>query len=260
MLHDLQSTLASLHAGTNEEFLEQLADLEEERDQELVRLSLWEAYQIDRAERDYQREITLANEEYTNMTLLVRERLMGHLESQRKRLREDKTLLDIANDRLMFLSGSSGYSDVNNEASGPPNGGAPHSPGPGFIMSSERRSLRRRDNGSALEDMSGISGGEGRNGGYGSATLGTGSTGGGAGAGGKRRTPISRATGSGEDSFLSDRDALEGILFAKGRDAPTGTGRQSKPSYQAPAPLRNEDVQDDLNQLRAAIGTLRRKR
>lgn len=279
MLHALQSTLSSLHAGNNEEFLEQLADLEEHRDEELTRLNLWESYQIDRTEREYQREIAAANEEYTKMTLLVRERLMNHLETQRKRLREDKTLLDIANDHLVFLSGSYCYSssgDANN-ANGNANGnrtsngyysggasGTPHSPGPSFALSSERRSLRRRDNGSALEDMSGISGGEGRNtGGYGSATRGSGS-GRGDGAtstGGKRRKPGSRANASGEDTFLSDRDALEGILFSKGKDLVTGpgTGRQSR-SYQPPAALKNDDVQDDLNQLRVAATSLKRKR
>lgn len=286
MLHALQSTLSSLHTGNNEEFLEQLADLEEHRDEELTRLNLWESYQIDRTEREYQREISAANEEYTKMTLLVRERLMNHLESQRKRLREDKTLLDIANDHLVFLSGSYGYSPSGDASNNVPNGnangngsangyysggasGTPHSPGPSFALSSERRSLRRRDNGSALEDASGMSGGEGKNGGdYGSAAArGTGSAGRGDGGatstgGAKRRKVGSRAVVSGEDTFLSDRDALEGLLFNKGKPVAAsgaGNGRQSR-SYQPPAGLKNEDVQDDLNQLRIATTPLKRKR
>lgn len=284
MLHALQSTLSSLHSGKNEEFLEQLADIEEHRDAELTRLNLWEAYQIDCAEQEYQREIAAANEEYTKLTLLVKERLMTRLETQRKRLREDKALLDIANDHMVFLSGSYGYSgsvaqpETEGKSNGTTNGyysggasGTPNSPGLGFAFANERRHLRRRDvaTASALEDMSGLSGGEGR-GGYTSATRGNGSTrdGGATSSGGKRRKVGGGfMTGaSGDDMLLSDREALEGILFSKDRDTAGsrhggghGSGRQSK-SYQPPAPLKNEDVVDDLTQLRAAALSLKRKR
>lgn len=249
MLHELQNTLASLHAGTNEDLLEQVADLEEHRDQELVRLNLWEAYQIDRAEREYEKEITQANEEYTKMTLEVKEQLLNHLEGQRKRLREDKSLLDIANDHLMYLSGS-WYADASGNGPGTGTGGA-STPNPiPSLLASERRSLRRRDIGSGFEEVSGMSGGEGRE--YGSGATSTGP---------KRRKPLGRATGSGEDSILSDRDALGGLLSARGRGAQSGTavGRPSK-SFQPPAALKSEDVQDDLNQLRAAAASLKRKR
>lgn len=247
MLHDLQNTLASLHAGTNEGLLEQVADLEEHRDQELVRLNLWEAYQIDRAEREYEKEITQANEEYTKMTLEVKEQLLNHLEGQRKRLREDKSLLDIANDHLMYLSGS-WYAEASN---GPGSGGTTSTPNPILgLLASERRSLRRREIGSGFEELSGMSGGEGRE--YGSGATSTGP---------KRRKPLGWATGSGEDSILSDRDALGGLLFARGRGAQSGAavGRPSK-SFQPPAALKSEDVQDDLNLLRAAAASLKRKR
>lgn len=284
MLHTLQNTLSSLHSGTNEEVLEQLADIEEKRDQELTRLNLWESYQIDRTEQEYQREIASANEEYTKLTLLVKERLMARLESQRKRLREDKALLDIANDHMVFLSGSYGYSQTNGEIpenSGTRNGnsnvnlangyysggasGTPNSPGLGFAaFANDRRHLRRNNaTASALEDASGVSGGEGR-GGYGSARAdGTGSGTGGASGSGKRRKVGVRANLSGDEVVASDRDALEGILFSKDRDmasaVTTTNGRQSK-SYQPPAMMKNEEVVDDLNQLRTAAISLKRKR
>lgn len=286
MLHTLQSTLSSLHSGKNEEFLEQLADIEEHRDAELTRLNLWEAYQIDCAEQEYQREIASANEEYTKLTLLVKERLMARLENQRKRLREDKALLDIANDHMVFLSGTFGYSSSTAEVAETRNGGTangntangyysgggasgtPASPGLGYAsLANERRHLRRRDHAtaSALEDMSGMSAGEGR-GGYGSATRGNGGRDSGRGDGGALSSGSKRRKGgrnaSGDDMLLSDRDSLEGILFSKDRDLAAsgpGGGRQSK-SYQPPAPLRNEDVLDDLNQLRAAAVSLKRKR
>lgn len=284
MLHTLQSTLSSLHSGTNEEVLEQLADIEEKRDQELTRLNLWESYQIDRTEQEYQREIASANEEYTNLTLLVKERLMARLEAQRKRLREDKALLDIANDHMVFLSGSYGYSSANGE-NGSGNGrngnansnsangyysGGPVSNSSGIGYAIDRRHLRRRDHAStsAMEDVSGVSGGEGR-GGYSSATRMEGRAGYGSArdsgtlsSSSKRRKVGSRANPSGDDMLPSDRDALEGILFSKDRDMATtgpGNGRQSK-SYQAPAPLKNDDVQDDLNQLRLGASSLKRMR
>lgn len=126
MLHALQSTLSSLHSGKNAEFLEQLTDIEELRDQELMRLNLWESYQIEQTESEYQREISLANEEYNRTTQLVKSRLMARLESQRKRLREEKAYLDIANENNMFLTlnngsamaynnnGNSGYTSAAN--------------------------------------------------------------------------------------------------------------------------------------------------
>lgn len=323
MLHALQSTLSSLHAGTNPEFLEQLADLEETRDEELLRLRLWEEYRIDRTETEYQREVEAANEEYGRLTLLVKERLMERLENQRKSLREDKALLDIANDHMVFLNsayanGSSGYyssnyhsNSINNNALNANNSGHygntnssannnngnnsnTEDPGnmstrygngyysggggagsPGFYAS-ERRHLRRRgDHGttSAIDDVSGMSGNEGRSG-YGSAA-GRRTDGGTGGGSSKRRKVGGRGLQSGgEDGVLqSDKETLEGILFHTNNGGANGTGsaangssshhssisRPSK-SYQPPAALKSEDVQNDLTQLRVAVSSIRRKR
>lgn len=104
MLHALQSTLSSLHTGKNSEFQERLTDIEEARDAELVRLSLWEGYEVKRTEAEYGREVAAANDEYNRMTQLVKERLMARLEAQRKKLREEKAYLDIANDHSMVLT------------------------------------------------------------------------------------------------------------------------------------------------------------
>lgn len=194
MLHTLQSTLSSLHTGKNGEFQEQLTDIEELRDQELLRLNLWEAYQIERTEQEYQREIAAANDEYNRMTQLVKERLMARLEAQRKKLREEKAYLDIANENNMFLSGGlgpggypshpaqpyssfpqntvylSGYTSGGNAtatagyvSNGGDVSGGNNSPSLGSLYGfpGERRSLRRRElmNASAFEEMSGLSAG-----------------------------------------------------------------------------------------------------
>ncbi|ANB14664.1 Sds3p [Sugiyamaella lignohabitans] len=116
MLRTLQSTLYSLHVGDNPEFLEELTDLEEVRDEQLVMLYLWEKYQIERADHEYNQDVELANEEHRQMTDMVKEKLMAKLESQRRKLSEDKTLLDIANDHSFFLSSSGLYHSERNSA------------------------------------------------------------------------------------------------------------------------------------------------
>lgn len=114
MLHNLQSTLSSLHSGRNTEFLDELTDMEERRDEELVRLNLWEKYQIERVEEEYQREVESANQDYNKMILNVKDRLLVRLENQRKRLREEKAYLDIANENNLFLNGNDSSYGGNN--------------------------------------------------------------------------------------------------------------------------------------------------
>ncbi|ONH70174.1 Transcriptional regulatory protein SDS3 [Cyberlindnera fabianii] len=65
-------------------------DFEEERDLELVRLALFEKYEIDRAEKDFYEEVEMANKEHDEMVKLVKERLYASLERQVKQLKEDK--------------------------------------------------------------------------------------------------------------------------------------------------------------------------
>ncbi|ODQ66173.1 hypothetical protein NADFUDRAFT_51438 [Nadsonia fulvescens var. elongata DSM 6958] len=108
MLHALQSTLSSLHAGTNDQFLETLTDIQENRDQELVRLSVWESYQIASCQREYDQDTHQAHDEYEAMTQMVKDRLVRRIEGQKKSLREDKALLDMANDHNFLLNGSYG--------------------------------------------------------------------------------------------------------------------------------------------------------
>lgn len=334
MLHTLQSTLSSLHTGKNADFQEHLTDIEELRDMELMRLNLWESYQIEQTEEEYQREIASANDEYNRMTQLVKERLMARLEAQRKKLREEKAYLDIANENNMFLSAaSSNLSGYQSYPSAPGNnntsmlngayGGTPAS----FYLSNamagytsgggtagyasnggdvsggnnspsltmygfpgERRSLRRRElmNASAFEEMSGLSasgGGPGAGGnisggerGYGSSStskrrkgaagrgIGASAVGGGASSvAGASSAAGAAGNASGDDFGLSDRDALEGILFSRERDlgnnqTHSGAQGRSSKSYQPPTSLKPEDAAGDLAELRTASTALKRKR
>jgi hypothetical protein len=248
MLQNLQMTLFTLHVGRNEEFLDEIADFEEARDENLVMLYLWEKYQMEASEREYEEAVAAANEEHESMTQMVKDRLMARLESQKKKLSEDRALLDIANDHSFNL------------AQGPMSAlTAPGSPGGigGLSSAFERRNLRgRRDYG---ED-SGMSGGEGgkstafmasdygssrrRGGGVGAGGIGGGS---GYGAGGGNRT------GASDAEAFSDRD-LEGVLFAKEREAPTT--RHSSKSYQCVRVLKPDEAMDDIMTIRAGVKKL----
>jgi Sds3-like len=219
MLHNLQSTLYSLHVGENLEYLEELADMEESRDEGLVTLYLWQKYQMERADQEYQKDVESANQEHANMTAFVKDKLMQRLESQRKKLSEDKALLDIANDHSFFLSAMS------------PGGGmaVPGSPSGNNASSLDRRSLRRREY--IADDYSGVSGGEGKGSGFASS---------------RRRF---NGTGASDQEVLSDRD-LEALW---GKDRETPNTRHASKSYQGVAALKPEEAMEDLNLIRNAV-------
>ncbi|CAN6653470.1 transcriptional regulatory protein Sds3p [Trichomonascus vanleenenianus] len=231
MLHTLQTTLTSLHTGANAEFQERLHDIEERRDYELVKLRLYEQYLIERAEGEYHKQVEQAHEEHEQMMQMVKERLMSRLEAQRKKLREDKALLDIANDHSVFLSydrGGPPASTDNNTAAGL----APGSPQNGGASSDHRRRRRRQEMSAAAtyDELSALSGD------------------------GKSSQP-KRARGSGGNrtgaSDGSDRDVLEGVLFAKERDVPTT--RHTSRSYQGVPPLKPDEAMEDIALIRSLI-------
>lgn len=105
MLQNLQQSLTSAHAGSNPLVEESVVDSAEERDFELVRLRLWEEYQVQRAQRDYQDEVDKANREHDELVKRVKERLYASLERQVKQLKEDKILLDLANTHSYSMEG-----------------------------------------------------------------------------------------------------------------------------------------------------------
>jgi hypothetical protein len=225
MLHGLQTTLSSLHGGVNPEFLEEVADIEEKRDYELTRLELWEQYQIDRTLTEYQREVEQAEQEYKQMMQMVRDRLVGRLEAQRKKLREDKALLDIANDHSVFL-------DSQHQGNG--NGTTLLAPGsPGL----DRRNTRRRGE-NTHDELSGMSGAET------TATTKSRRGGGGRSGAGNKST-----AGPSDIEGLSDRD-LEGVLFARERDAPST--RHTSRSFQGVSVLKADDALQDLALIRSS--------
>lgn len=97
LLHNLQTTLATIQQGTNEDYVDQKAELEENRDYELTRLRLWEEYQVKRVETEYKEDVARAKENYDLMIKLLKEKFYDKLQQQVKQLKEDKLLLNLVN-------------------------------------------------------------------------------------------------------------------------------------------------------------------
>ncbi|KAK9452744.1 Sds3-like protein [Dipodascopsis uninucleata] len=214
-LQSLQTTLAALHAGTDPEYLEGITDFEEERDAELVTLFLYEQFLISRAEREYDKDVSAAEEEYLVMARSMRERLLLRLEGQRKKLKEDKEMLDIANDHSLLLS-VAGYPQSPGSGSG----------GGGMMSVGERRkNLRRRGELSAIAAESGGSS--------------------------KRR----KRNGKDRDevaAFWSDREPLP---FGNYRDdavsgSGSGASRHREKPFGGLSALKPEEINEDLSILR----------
>lgn len=100
ILHNLQTTLATIQHGTNPEYLDKKAELEELRDYELTRLRLWEEYQVKRVDDEYKEEIAKAKQNYDMMIKLLKEKFYDKLLRQVKQLKEDKLLLNLVNASL----------------------------------------------------------------------------------------------------------------------------------------------------------------
>lgn len=262
VLRSLQSALYTLHVGDNQEFLDEITNIEETRDEGLVTLYLWEQYQIECSRREYERDVESANAEHQQMTQLVRGKLMSRLEAQRKKLNEDKALLDIANDHsLSFDSYGKGHnssSKHNNNHTSHTNlpGSPPYSGGEGGGSGSRRSTRRRREIQGGYEDYSGLSGGESTSRYYSrrrthnndshSATSeveGSGLGGGGGGTG----------AGSSHGGLASDKADLEGVLFSRDLDSSTPHTRHTSKAYHGLPALKSEDAMSDIMLIRRSV-------
>ncbi|KAG5363215.1 Transcriptional regulatory protein [Yarrowia sp. B02] len=244
MLRTLQNTLSSLHAGSNMDFLEKLVDLEETRDKGLVQLKLWEQYQLDAVDSEYDAEVAVAEDDYARMVKMVQERLMSRITLQRKRLREDRAVLDIANDNMLLLSGAGTRGSYGNDMSLDDRGSSPFLSAGDFERRPVRRSRITQTNDYDDSAMSGRESGSSKRR-----------------RGGTTENDGYRSGGiPSEDNAFSDRDGgLEGLLF-KGEESERpgrgqgghGSSRHSR-SYQGVTPLKTDDAKDDLNQIKAGI-------
>lgn len=226
MLQALQQKLMTAHAGTNEEMKKKYMDLEEERDYELVRLRLWEEYQADRAEKEFQEAVEKANKEHDEMVKVVKERLYASLEKQIKQLKEDKVLLDMANSHSYNMDTAI---DLHKNTRSQQSLKESSISTMGYGSDRTRAHRRRHDYTSQAEDTNASANESGNT----SA----------AGGGRRKKTRYSSA----EESWLSDGD-LSSLLFGDRKDKPST--RHSNKSYQPPNSLKNEEISEDLNFLR----------
>lgn len=135
ILRNLQTTLASIQQGTNQDYLDKKEGLEEVRDYELTRLRLWEEYQVKRVDEEYKEDIARAKQNYDMMIKLLKEKFYDKLQRQVKQLKEDKLLLNLVNASLW---NSSSTQDANVSA-------LSAAAAASSININDRRSLRKRE-------------------------------------------------------------------------------------------------------------------
>lgn len=297
LLHNLQTTLATIQQGTNEDYRQKKNDLEETRDYELTRLRLWEEYQVKRVEDEYKEDISKAKENYDMMIKLLKEKFYDKLQKQVKQLKEDKLLLNLVN-ASSWNTGSSQDSTVSALTA---------AAAASSINLNDRRSLRKREFHSRFtsgeaDDLS--------DSGLGSSAANAFLRGSGSGAGSpgyvssasnKRRrhyatrylsndelsSGLTTSTGnnynngpkmasagvsSGNDSNLSDKDydALNSLImnneeggvsqiFAQSKNSGRPNTRGSNKQFVGVQGLKLEELNDDLKLLRNAISVKKEK-
>lgn len=220
IMHRLQSKLLALHKGTDPEYLERLADLEEMRDYRLTELFLWENYQIEQAQKQYEKETAAIIESHENMMKTVRQKLKARLESQRKRLAEDRALLNVSSDHSFFASAANPIIPTIRSAA------------VAALSGNERRTLRRRDV-SLNSDLSGTE---------------TGST--------RRRGAVNHSDDSNPSGTNAGNDRMDLDLLRE-MDHPRGRGAAK--SYNGVKTLKNEEGLSDLAEIAENARHLKRR-
>jgi len=230
LLYTMQCQLYDIHNGSDAEYLERVTDLEEMRDYRLTELFLWEQYQLKQAQKQYEEETSAAIAHHEQMMTMVRQKLKARLENQRKRLAEDRSLLNVGTDQSFFAFAANPMIPTTRSAAAV------------SLSGTDRRTLRRRDV-NLPSDLSGLSGTEspGFNGGSGH---------------GSRRTRM----GQSDDSALSgtnngtDRMDLELL-----KDIESPRGRGAGKSYNGVKTLKNDEGLADLAEISDSMRQLRRK-
>lgn len=280
-LHSLQNDLATLQQGNNPHLLEARESMEEDRDNELTRLRLWEEYQVKRSEIEYQLDLSTAKDNHDKMIKLIKEKLYDKLQNEIKQLKEDKLLLNLVNANSWNNSQYQPSQDATTVAL---NAVAGHA-------LQDRRSLRKREFGPRFtageaEDLSDSGGSGFLNGGkgyisssgkrrrhyatrYSSNDEMSGTTT--AGAGGSSKLSHQHngsGASSGNDSNLSDKDydALNTIIMnyedggvslilKDNHQANTNkTNTRTQKQFVGVSGLKPEELNDDLTLLRNATG------
>lgn len=262
-LHELQYKLATLHNDKNTTYQAHITDLAELRDSDLVRLRLWEEYQVHCVTGDFHHDYENTKQEYEKCVDLVRTRLVERYQKAITQLKEDKALMDLSpltsaqtlnytphNLRDNSHHNHNNYSLLNSgEMSVAETGG--------FLQyNSDRRSRRRRN-----DFFNATTNGEESND---SATGGNQST-----SSVKRKKvtdkmgPIYSHNNSSADEsqgLFTDDQSLNQLIYGKDfthlHKTSKSSTRHSSKTFQGLSGLKPEEVNEDLDVLRSALSTM----
>ncbi|KAG7695858.1 hypothetical protein KL951_003383 [Ogataea haglerorum] len=264
-LIQLQYKLSSLHAGDNPQYMQRIRDFEEVRDAELVRLKLAEEYQVQLINKQFKEDYDSAVQERERVVQLLKEKLHERILKKIKQLKEDKALIDIA---TTSSSHTASRYTTNGSAHRENGYNSGFESSTSFFFPGERRS--RRTHNKRYDGSLNLSNAEDS---YDSGT-GTGTATGYASSSSRKRQKPSRHLGghvvrngdvssAGEESsnslkVLTDNPELNEFLYGEEfikRQEKANT-RHSTRSYQGCPGLKPEEVNEDLNLLRGAIGAI----
>lgn len=267
LLHNLQTKLATLQQGSDPELVHTWTTFSEQRDYELLRLRLWEEYQVKMVEEQYQDDVVRANANRDNMIRLIKEKLYDKMQRQIKQLKEEKLLLNLVNaslwsthnaelaantaaltaaaasigDRRLLRKRELSTKFTAGEAEYLSDGGSGNtSAAVGYISASGKRRRHYATRYSSNDESSGMTSGAGK---------------------------TTAAASSGNDSNLSDKDydALNSLIMDNDdggaslvmldhREQAKVNTRAAHRQFLGPQGLKAEELNDDLELLRAATG------
>ncbi|CDK29111.1 unnamed protein product [Kuraishia capsulata CBS 1993] len=257
-LNHSQKRLSTLHSEENEEFLGKVVDFEEDRDHELVRLRLWEEYQVGCVTRSFKEDYEKSKEDYDKVIKMIKEKLYERIQKKIKQLKEDKALMDIASNSVSpsryHFNGTSAYDSADGQNSS-------------SFFNAERRTRRKRNDGMVGANSGGDESNDSATGG--GATSATGARG--SGVGGRSRKVASHGAGSGssrnnssgdEAFYFTDNQSLNQLLYGADYDPKREkpTTRHSTKSFAGVPGLKVEEVNEDLAVLRNATANMSQNR
>ncbi|CAN6673448.1 hypothetical protein TRVA0_048S01002 [Trichomonascus vanleenenianus] len=138
----LQKQLQDVIDEKDDELLDRIKDLEEARDNDLLRLNTWQSILLSRTQLQHDKDMEQIDREYDHVSGVVETKMMQRLESHVKRFKEDKSLVDVSSDASLELTAGLAGSNDTTAAFFAKSGG-----GQGSANNSRRQvKLRRRDN------------------------------------------------------------------------------------------------------------------
>lgn len=156
-LTTLQTDLTTLHQGNNMLLQRKLRDLQEDRDFELVNLRLYEEYRVSRSSIEFQEDIDKAKDDHEKLVKLCKEKLYSKIESQIKKLKEEKMLMDVANIHSYSMDYSKPFYQKNTRShTSSNNGGDINGTGSPNYMKSGAGSGWESNNDSATDTATGL--------------------------------------------------------------------------------------------------------